>query len=346
MLKKILKILAILLLLGTIAGAIVGYFVYQQIFAPNVVTAEKPMELFIPTNATYSQVVDSLTTNKILKNKGTFDWVATKMNYPNKVYPGRYLIPPKMNNRELVTLLRTGTQTPYKLAIHNIRTKDQLVARIDTVLEADSLSFATLLADTALLKSHELTPENVIAIFMADTYEFNWNTSSKQFFNRMLKEYKRFWNEERTKKAEAKKLSPFEVITLASILEEETANVGEMPRMAGVYLNRIYKDWALQADPTLKFAIGDFTIKRILNKHLEIESPYNTYKNTGLPPGPIRIPAKTAINAVLNAESHKFMYFCAKEDFSGTHNFATTLREHNINARKYQRELDRRRIMK
>jgi len=344
MLKKILKIIAVLLLISLIVGGAAGYYLYQQIYVPNISEQKKEYELFIPTGAKFQQVVDSLSKNKILKKTSSFEWVAQQMNYENKIFPGRYIIKRGWNNRELVNLLRSGEQTPLNLTINNIRTKEQLVSLVGQKLEADSVKFAQFLNDSTALAAINFTPENVISVFVSDTYEFWWNTNEKQFFDRMLKEYNKFWTEKRVAQAKERNLTPFEAITLAAIVEEETLKTDEMPRVAGVYLNRLRKEWPLQADPTVKFAVGDFTLRRILKKHLEIESPYNTYLNVGLPPGPIRIPMKKAIEAVLDSETHKYMFFCAKEDFSGYHNFAVTLREHNINARKYQRELNRRKI--
>ncbi len=343
--KNALKIAALLLLLLLIAGGIVGYYLYNRIYQPNVSAKEgQAHELFIPTKANFSQIIDSLSSNNILKNTATFQWVAEKMNYPNKIYPGRYLINEGLNNRELVNLLRSGKQTPYDVVIHNVRTKDDFISLVSSKLEVDSTNLAELLSDSIYLAQKGFTPENVITIFISDTYRFNWNTDEKTFFERMLKEYRKFWNETRLNKAKKQELTAHEVINLASIVEEETAKHDEMPRVAGVYLNRLKKGWALQADPTVKFAVGDFALKRILNKHLAIDSPYNTYKYTGLPPGPIRIPSKKALESVLNPEEHKYMYFCAKEDFSGYHNFAKTLREHNLNAKRYHKALNKLKI--
>ena len=200
------------------------------------------------------------------------------------------------------------------------------------------------MSDTAYLAQYNLSPDKVIAIFIANTYQFNWNTGAETFFKRMKKEFDDFWTDERKQKAEKQGITPFEVITLASIVDEETAQPDEMNKIAGVYYNRLRQKMPLQADPTIKFAVGDFTLRRILTEHLAINSPYNTYKNIGLPPGPIRIPSMAALNAVLNPEEHNYVYFCAREDFSGYHNFAATYEEHLINARKYRDELDRRNI--
>jgi len=340
------KIIALLFLLILLVAAGAAYYGYELLYGDAVKDAPNAdkHELFIATGATYVQVLDSLKKKKVLKSVWAFNEIAQRMNYPNKIYPGRYFVPNNMSNRALVQLLRSGKQTPYRFTINNIRTKGQLISHVSQVLETDSVELTALLNDTMYLENKGFTPNNIVSAFMSDTYEFNWNTNAKQFVERMLKEYKRFWNKAREQQAKARNLTTLQLVTLASIVEEETAKMDEMPKVAGVYYNRLKKDWPLQADPTVKFAVGDFTIKRILLKHLEIDSPYNTYKNIGLPPGPIRIPSKKAIEAVLQPTQHKYMYFCAKEDFSGYHNFATTLAQHNINAKKYQRELNRRKI--
>lgn len=338
---KALKIIGVIAIIGMIVGGGVAYYFYQMIYGVNIKSSNAPHELYIKTGSDLEDVVRQLVQKDILKNEDSFRWLAEQMNYGNKIYPGKYLIPAQISNRALLLQLRAGKQTPIKFTINNIRTKTQLAGLVGTQLEADSLAMMKLLNDSTFLAQKQLTKNNVIAIFMADTYLFNWNTSEQAFFDRMYKEYKKFWDEQKTNKAQAFELSPYEVITLASIVEAETNKVDEMNAVAGLYLNRLEIGMALQADPTLKFAVGDFTLKRILNKHKEVDSPYNTYKNPGLPPGPISIPSKVAINAVLNPQDHNYLYMCAKEDNSGYHNFATNLREHAINARKYQRMLDR-----
>lgn len=219
-----------------------------------------------------------------------------------------------------------------------------LAGKIGKQIEADSASIAKLLHDKDYVGKLGFNERTLPAMFLPDTYEFYWNTDAESFISRMLQEYNKFWNEDRKKAAKDKGLSPVEVSILASIVDKETNKTDEMPRIAGVYINRLHSNWLLQADPTLIFAIGDFSIKRVLNVHKEIESPYNTYKYIGLPPGPICIPSVAAVKAVLNAENHNYFYFCAKEDFSGYHNFAKTLTEHNHNAVKYQNALNQRGI--
>jgi UPF0755 protein len=241
-------------------------------------------------------------------------------------------------------MLKGGLQTPLNVTFNNVRTKEDLAGKVGKYLQTDSVSILQLFADTAQIKKYGFTPETFSSMFIPNTYEFFWTTTATEFADRMKKEYDRFWNDERKKKAEEIKLTPVEVITLASIVQAETAKNDELKTIAGLYINRLNRGMFLQADPTVKFAVGDFSLKRILNSHLEIDSPYNTYKNLGLPPGPINFPETSAIDAVLNFEKNKYYYMCAKEDFSGYHNFAATLAEHNRNAAKYRAALDRNKI--
>jgi UPF0755 protein len=243
-------------------------------------------------------------------------------------------------------MLRSGSQTPVKFTFNNIRTIEQFAGRVAEQLEMDSVSLVNAVKESATLKEMGFDDESAAALFIPNTYELYWNIDANDFVEKMTNEYNRFWNEERRSKAESLNMNPIEVSILASIVDKETTKVSEMPRIAGVYVNRLKKNWLLQADPTLVFALGDFEIKRVLDVHKEIESPYNTYKYIGLPPGPICIPSIAAIDAVLNAEKHKFFYFCAKDDLSGYHVFARNMREHNKNAEKYRKALNKMKIWK
>lgn len=240
--------------------------------------------------------------------------------------------------------LAAGSQTPITFTFNNLRLIDQLVERIDQTLYMPADSIEALLKDKELCAEYGFDTRTIIAMFLPDTYEFYWTVSPERFMERMHQYYEQFWNDERKRKAQRIGLTPVEVSTLASIVEEETTKSDEMPIVAGLYINRLRRNIPLQADPTVKYAVGDFSLKRILNKHLNTPSPYNTYLNTGLPPSPIRIPSKTAIDAVLNYRQHNYLYMCAKEDFSGYHNFATTLSQHNRNAERYHNALNRRGI--
>ena len=260
------------------------------------------------------------------------------------VKTGRYAIKPTDNMRYLHRRLSMGYQTPVKLTVGSVRTLDRIARNTARQLMVDSCEIANILNDTSYISKLGFTPETLPALFIPNTYEVYWNMSAEDFMQRMLKEHKAFWNEKRLKQAEAIGLTPIEVATLASIVEEETANQTEKPMVAGLYINRLKKGMLLQADPTVKFSLQEFGLKRILFKHLEVDSPYNTYKYAGLPPGPIRIPSYQGLESVLNYTKHNYIYMCAKEDFSGTHNFAVTSAQHAANARKYQQALNRRGI--
>jgi UPF0755 protein len=266
------------------------------------------------------------------------------MNYPDHVKAGKYAITPKTTYLEAVRMLRSGHQTPVKLTFNNIRLKKDFAERIGNQLIFDSEDLVDRLNDPDIAASFGLDTTTILTLFIPNTYEIYWNTPVDKFLERMKKEYDRFWTKERLAKTEEMHLSPTEVSILASIVEEETAAKQEYPVVAGLYMNRLKKGMLLQADPTVKFAVGDVTLRRILNAHLQVESPYNTYKNQGLPPGPIRIPSINGIDGVLNYRNHSYIYMCAKEDFSGTHNFAVTLDEHNRNAQKYREALNRNHI--
>jgi len=339
------KIIIIILLLAGLTAAIPFYRYYRWIYSRNIdLKGDKEHYLYIPTGSDYQDVLDLLNADGHIKNIHSFDWLAVKKNYPNHVHPGRYKLRPGMSNNKLIGMLRSGSQEPVMLTFNNIHTIEELATVVSRQIEAKAQDIVFLLNDRAFLDKIGLTPVTRIGIFLPDSYEFYWNTSAEQFIYRMYKEYNRFWNRERTKKAEAIGLSPMEVMTLASIVDEETVMKEEEPAVAGVYLNRLKKRMRLQADPTIKFAHGDMNIQRILKKHLLTDSPYNTYRYGGLPPGPIRIPALSAISAVLDYQHHDYLYFCARDDFSGYHVFARTLEQHNENARSYRKALDQQKI--
>jgi UPF0755 protein len=327
--------------------AFIGHWGYLRFFKPNVrieLQKEKPF-LYIHTGATFDQVISTLVQGNYLQDVKSFEWMADKMNYSEHIKPGKYLLSNGMSNRDLLLMLRAGRQTPSKIIFHNIRFKRDLASEVSSQIEADAGSILNLLDNDVFLGQYGFNSQTVIAMFIPNTYEFYWNTSAEQFLERMYLEYKRFWNDQRMAKCTRIGMSQIEVSILASIIEEETQKNSEKPIMAGVYVNRLNKGIPLQADPTVRFAMGDFTIKRILTKHLDTDSPYNTYKYQGLPPGPISIPSIASLDAVLNYQKHDYLYFCAKEDFSGTHNYARTLEQHHQNARKYQKALSKAGIM-
>jgi UPF0755 protein len=340
-LKVVISVFAILI----IASGIAVWRLYNAIYQPNVYLGErKTTHIYIPTGSTFRDVKEILYSNGLIINTNTFEWLAEKKNYRNNIQPGRYLIREDMANNDLINLLRSGQQDPVRLTFNNIRTKEQLAGNIARQLEADSVAIIRLLNDTSYLDKFELKPETAKLLFIPDTYEFYWNTSAEQLIERMHREYRNFWNENRLQKAKRINLTPVQVSTLASIIQLETSKRDEYARIAGVYINRLRRNMRLQADPTVVFAVGDFSIRRVLNRHLEIDSPYNTYRYAGLPPGPISLPDPRVIDGVLNYENHEYLFFCARDDFSGYHAFARTYSQHLINARKYQNALNQRNI--
>lgn len=337
----IVKSTIIFLVLAIIISFLFGANFYTKVYRSNSL---QESYLYIPTGSDFKGVIHIVEKENLVKNIDSFVWLAKKKNYQNHVYAGRYKIDSCMNNNDIINKLRSGHQDPVKVIFNSVRTREQLAGKIADQIEADSVSLVECFYNDSIIESFKLSQETITCIFLPNTYEFWWNSSANTFMNKMYKEYKRFWNEERLAKAKVLNLTREDVVTLASIVDEETLYNAEMPRVAGLYINRLRKRMHLQADPTLKFALGDFTIKRVLNVHKQIDSPYNTYKKYGLPPGPISIPSVSAIDAILNFESHNYIYMCAKPDFSGYHNFAKTLSQHNINARNYQRALNKEHI--
>ncbi len=336
--KKLIIITAAVLLPA--AMIFFGVKAYRIFFRHNITAEESGYTLYIRTGATYNDVINRLISDRVLNDIGGFEWLAKRLRYPGNVRPGRYVLTKEMTNKDIIRKLRIGDQDPVKIHINKFRIKGQLAGFVSKKLETDSSELMTLLNDTAFLEKHSLTPETVIAIFLSDSYEFYWNTSAQQFVERMLREYKKFWDSGRTDEAEEQGITPMQAIIVASIVEEETNNDDEKPRIAGVYLNRLRKGMKLQADPTVKFAVQNFNLRRVLTRHVHFDSPYNTYIYEGLPPGPICIPSKKSIEAVLEAEKHDYIFFCASGDRSGTHLFAETYKEHQSNARKYRRMLN------
>ncbi len=298
----------------------------------------------IDNDDTFDSVRNHLYDERIIEDAVSFSFVSKILDYPELVKPGVYRFKKQMTNLEAVRMLRSGEQFPVRITLNNIRLKEELSKKITASIGIASDAFLYLLEDESFLANYELTPDNVLSIFIPNTYQVYWTISAKALFERMLQEYNAFWNEERKQKAEALGLSPLEVSALAAIVQEESIMGEERPTIAGLYLNRLEKDMLLQADPTVKYAMGDFSITRVLTKYTQVDNPYNTYKYKGLPPGPISLPSINALEAVLNPEEHGYIYMCAKEDFSGYHRFAETWTEHNRNARLFQRALNNRKI--
>lgn len=345
---KFIKIFFAVFFIAIIVTGFWAYSTYQKIFSPNThIYNKKKTYIYIKRSDNFETVKEKLYKNNFIIDKASFEWVANKKNYPKLIKSGRYKIKNAMSNNELINLLRSGKQTAINLTFNNIRTPEQLAGKLALQIEADSSEVIALLNNENFLKKYNFSKLSVMSMFIPNTYKVYWNTSARKLFKRMNREYKKFWNTKRKAKAEKIGLSPYKVSILASIVQaEQSQHNDEKPIVAGLYINRLNRSMPLQSDPTLVYALGDFTIKRVLNKHKEIDSPFNTYKNLGLPPAPINLPEISSIDAVLNYEKHKYLYMCAKDDFSGYHYFAKSNRQHNIYARRYHNALNKKKIYK
>lgn len=334
--KRFFRISLIILL---IAG-VVGFYFYQKIFDNNV---SKSGELFINSGDDFKELTKKIA--PFVNDLDNFVWVANRKKFTS-IKAGRYIVKENMSNNDLVNMLRSGNQTAINLSFNNQDTLEKLASRISQQIEADSITLINSFLDELFLRENNFNPQNVLGIFIPNSYEVYWNVSAEKLRNKMLFEFKTFWNNERVAKAKKLNLTPNEVVTLASIVQKETAQKSERPIVAGLYLNRLKNDWPLQADPTIIYCIRqlkgqDYVVKRVLNFDLEIISPYNTYKNIGLPPSLIAMPDVSAIEAVLNPEKHDYFYMCASIDNIGFHEFAKSLPQHNKNAEKYRNWLNK-----
>lgn len=332
------KFVVVFMLVATILLSSFSFYGYQMVFSANFLVEGEKKVLTIEEDETFKSLQNKLYDEKYLNDLVSFSFLAKMMGFDKSIKPGKYAIHPNMSNVDVIRLLRSGVQTPVRITFNNIRLKEDLASRLTSNLLMNEDEFNRAL-DQFIKQSNNFNQYNIIAMFIPNTYEVYYNISGEELMERMHLEFNRFWNEERRKKAKSLDMTPLGIATLASIVNAESVKREEAKRIAGLYLNRLNGDIPLQADPTLVFAAKDFTIKRVLNVHKEIDSPYNTYKNLGLPPGPINMPPIYAIDAVLNYEKHNFIYMCAKEDFSGYHYFAETLREHINNANRYQNQL-------
>lgn len=336
------KILLAIALIGLVIAGLFANYVYGVMLVDNTAFNNEQAYIYVPTNATYTDVREQL--KPLLKDIEKFDALAKQKKYINNIKAGRFIIKKGMNNNDIINSIRSKN-VPLQLAFNNQPNLKALAGRISMQIEADSLKLVEVMHDKDFLADHSFSEANALGMYIPNSYEFFWNTSATEFRERMLKEYKRFWNDNRKAKAKALGLTQTEVMTLASIVHEESKQAAEQPRIAGVYLNRLRIGMPLQADPTLKFAAYQLpeyqntVIKRVLNKHKDINSPYNTYMYAGLPPGLITMPDISAIDAVLNPEKHQYLYFAADANRLGYHKFAKTLSQHNANAREYQRYL-------
>jgi UPF0755 protein len=336
--NRVLTIASLLLLL-------VGIAIYFKYFISNTAIDEKEY-LYIKTGSSFENVIRTIDSAKLVKDISSFTKTAKQFNLENNIHPGKFEICPGMSNYKIARMLRANAQKPVKLVINKIRTKQQLASFISSKLEADSLSMIQYLNNNQELSQIGLDSNSIIGTFLPNTYEFYWNSDAKKIVEKINKYYQKFWSQDNLSKAKNLGLTPIQVMTIASIVEEETNHNPEKGNVASVYLNRLKKGMKLQADPTVKYAIGDFAIRRVLLKQLQTPSPYNTYYVNGLPPGPICTPSESSIKAVLNAPATDYLFFCASPDKVGTHNFATNDQEHAANAKKFQDWLNTRGIKK
>jgi UPF0755 protein len=327
-----------------VLAAAAALFLVYKTFGPNTGSMTDGDYLYIRTGARYDAVKNTLLQNGFIKDARSFDLVAHEAGYTQKVRAGKYKITKGMSNFAIVRLLRSGKQTPVRLVINKLRTRQDFISLLAQKLEADSAVLRQMLHDNNYLAQFGLDSNTALCAVMPNTYEFYWNTSADSAFRKLERSYVQFWTAARMAQAQAQGLTPQEAVILASIVSEETEQAAEKPLIASVYLNRLRKGMKLQADPTARFAYGDFAIRRITSVHTQIRSPYNTYQVPGLPPGPICTPTAATIDAVLQAPSNNFLYFCAREDRSGLHRFAATYQEHLKNARAFQQSLDARGI--
>lgn len=319
-------------------------FALSKLFGPNTGKFTQGEYFYIHTGANYEQVKAGLLEGGFVSNMTTFDLFAKRLGLPDHIHPGKYKVNRFMSNYNLIRLLHSGKQTQVNLVINKVRTKKDLITLISTNLEADSNALAQLLADPDYLAKYGLDTNTMMCAIIPNTYFFKWNTPADKAFKKLADNYVKFWDDEHKQQAKAHGVTPVQAIIIASIVDEETNMAEDKPKIASVYLNRVEKGMKLQADPTVKFAIGDFTIRRVTGPMLQNASPYNTYKYAGLPPGPICTPAMSSVEAVLKSPKTTYLYFCAKEDFSGYSNFASTYEEQIKNAHLYQKALDARGI--
>lgn len=334
------KIFVAIALIGLVVAAVISYTIYQTMFVSNTAFNNDQEYVYISTNSNYQDVREQL--KPILKDIDKFDALAERKKYTTNIKAGKYAIKKGMNNNDIINSIRSNN-IPVKLSFNNQESLERLAGRVSMQIEADSLELYKVMSSPEFLKANDFSEKTALGMYIPNSYEFFWNTSAKQFRERMLKEYNRFWNTERLAKAKKIRLTPEKVMTMASIVQKETAKVDERKRVAGVYMNRINIGMPLQADPTVIYAIkhksGDFDqiIKRVLYKDLVLDSPYNTYKYAGLPPGLIAMPDISSIDAVLNYEKHDYFYFVADVKNFGYHKFAKTLSQHNVNRQEYVR---------
>lgn len=339
------KPILILVLLLILAGLYFAYNFYRRLYGPEIQThAQEKAYLYISTGSNLKDLKLNLLNSGFISDTDHFNIAASYFHFGKQIKPGKYEIKDGMSFKSLFRMIQLGEQVPVNLVLHDLRLRQNLASFISHHIEADSNSIMALFNNDSLAQSMGFNRENFYSLFIPNTYSIHWNTDARQLFNRMYQEYNRFWTEERKNLASAHGLSPNQALILASIVSQESNKPSDMVLIAGVYLNRLKLGIRLEADPTVVYANQDFTIRRVTQKYLVKDSPYNTYKYSGLPPGPITMPSRQAIDAVLNSPHTDFMYFCAKDDFSGYHAFAVTRTQHLENARKFHEAMNARNI--
>ena len=338
--------LAVGLIIGSMLVSSFSFYFWQVVYTPNILINKEDLVFNIPTGANFKYVQNSLYDLGIVNDLVSFSFLSKLKRYDQSIKPGSYLLQADMSNKDAINMLRSGDQVPIKLTYSNARSLEVLASKIASYLEFDSATMISNLSNSNVASSYGFTKETFMCMFLPNTYEVYITDQPIAVLDRIYSAYKIFWNPERMAKAEALNLTPEEVIVLASIVDAETNQMDEAPTVAGVYINRLNKNIKLQADPTLIFAMGDYTIKRVLYEHMQVDSPYNTYKYAGLPPGPINLPSIAAIEAVLNYVKSDYLYFCANPDFTGNHIFARNLSQHNKNARLLHLALNKKKIYK
>ena len=335
------KILVGFILVFTVTLSSFSFYFWQVVTSPNLLVDQESRYLYIPPGATFRDVQNILYDGNYVNNLVAFSFLAKLMDYDKLIKPGRYLLVPNMNNRDAIRYLRSGQQEPVNITFNNVRLLQDLPPKICANIYLNPEFFLQKLEDSTIWAKYGFDEYTFKCMFIPNTYQVFWTISADELLDRMCYEYTRFWDDDRKARADSIGLTPVEVSTLASIVQAECKIKDEAPVIAGLYLNRLKKNYFLQADPTVVYASGDFSANRVLNKHKEMDSPFNTYKYPGLPPGPINAPEIVYLDAVLNFADHKYLYMCAKEDFSGYHNFSTNLQQHMVYARRYQQALNR-----
>jgi UPF0755 protein len=326
-------------LLGSILGISFSYYAYQIVYTPNILVDKEDRLFIVKQGATFKDVQKELHEGDYIQDLISFSFLARITGYDEEIKPGRYILRKNMTNLTALRVLKSGKQEPVRITFNNVRLPRDLAEKITKNIGMKPEEFEAALISFAMNNNYGFTKDNVMVMFIPNTYEVYYNVTPAALIEKMHNEYESYWNNERKEKAKKIGFTPIEVSILASIVQAESIREDEAPVIASLYMNRLKKGIALQADPTLVFAVGDFSLKRVLNEHKEIDSPYNTYKYPGLPPGPINMPEINSLDAVLNYTPTNYYYMCAKEDFSGRHNFTNSYEEHMKNAAKYQRAL-------